>query len=168
MSHHTCGIGVAVALLLAGPLLADTSGPAWSRHPWAGCRVGTWVRFNGVIKDANQTSHVVWTSTLLAATKESYKIAYASDEGPGTTMVIEQPAKEAKKPTTTTECGEETILVGGKRYRCGVSISVIDTGQVVVTLKIWSCPTVPGGIVRAEGSAGQVTWSSELDAFERK
>jgi hypothetical protein len=130
---------------------------------WARVGVGTVVKFTQST-DAMGTKASMQISEMLTEItpdavkvemKMSMVVAGHSTDLPAKTLTITAKTKKADdvgdattKPAATTE----DVVVDGKTYSCKVSTVSMEKSGMTIHAKTWSCPDVPGTMVKSEAT----------------
>jgi hypothetical protein len=176
MVRFTRGM-VFCAALFGGALVARADGTNPIYDSWAKAKVGTAVSFSTVTEASGTKSEIDITSTLKEVTPDAVKIEQATsmviagnktalpvqtisiDKAVKATAAAQAPAGDAPK----TDVVKEDVTVDGKTYSCTVLTTNSESAGMKVSAKVWTCPDVPGTVVKSESStSGTMTSSSKM------
>jgi hypothetical protein len=165
----------ALGLLLV-PLFFDVSPtPQGPRHPWTSFKIGSWAKLSYTTKmGGGGENKMSYTMTLIEITKEKFKLEYdMNTNGVSTKNVVEQAVgQDPYKTLTKGATGVETLTIAGKRLRCTWTVYEMKQDQLNGTYKIWTCPSVPGHMVRMEGKYDtggmNVEYSGQVEEYNVK
>jgi predicted 3-demethylubiquinone-9 3-methyltransferase (glyoxalase superfamily) len=148
-------------------------------HPFAKAKVGDWVAYK--VDTGSQSANIAIKQTVSARDAEGVILKVEMSMGGKPLQATDQrvslkepfdPARMLQSPTVKSQItklgeGDETLTVGGKKYKCTwVKNRVITefNGQIIETnSKIWISKDVPlGGLVRAETETAGATTMMEL------
>jgi hypothetical protein len=132
---------------------------------WAKFKPGAWVKHKSEMAMGDQKTSQEMTTKLVSVTPEKAVVE--------TTMVMvmgdqkmempaqkmDVPAKVEKKPEATatekpqTKEGDETIDVGGKKYKCHWTETTMKMDAGTTVSKVWMCEDIPGNLARMESKS---------------
>jgi hypothetical protein len=156
-------VGMAASAALCDDLVDNPAYKAWSGFK-VGTVIKTQVTTTMTAADGNEVTSKVTTTSTLKILMADKAVIEAVDEqvidGKKTAVsrAVEIAAKIAKGPdskpagvdVTKKAEGDEDRGVAGKQYKCHWVEERAASDTVENTVKKWTCPDVPGGIVRVE------------------
>jgi hypothetical protein len=150
-------------ILIAGATLAAAQAQENREYKaWSTCRAGTWVKLktemdrNGVTVVAEQTTTLLEIAPKKLTVEQS---GTAVVKGKTNKLPVQKIELTPDDPTVgkVLKQGDEVLTVNGKKLKCHwEEIETEDQGAKMLS-RLWTCPDVPGALVkmevRAEGAA---------------
>lgn len=146
-----------VAALLVSLSAQDKENPEFQY--WADHKPGSWVKLKMEMEAQGQKIVATSHHTLLeigkdkAVVEQKTKVAVGGAEQPEEVEKEEILKDKDKDPVKIEKEGEEEITVAGKKLKCRW---IEGTQSEMRKVKFWLSKEVPGGVVKAEASGGEI------------
>lgn len=168
-----------LALTLAPVLgLASVVLAAAPRSPWAGYKVGSFVKTKTVttvkigvhkvetVTDITQTIVDVGTNQAVVETTATMNGVPRPTRTRSEVSLIDPPSPSPAGPAA--KAGSESLTVGGRVLRCDWTEVETDMAGNRTTVRVWTSPQVPGGMVKSVSRNALMDSTLEVVAFEVK
>jgi hypothetical protein len=136
---------------------------------WAEVKVGSWVKLKmemetqGVKVSVQSTHTLLETGTDKVVVEQKTKVTANGMEQPEQTQKEEVLRDKDKDPIKIEKESDEEIDVAGKKMKCHV---IEGTQKETHKVKFWVSKDVPGGVVKAEVSGGDIPAPMKIIATE--
>jgi hypothetical protein len=159
-------LGLAAVVLAAAP-----------RSPWAGYKAGSFVKTK-TVTTVKIGAHKVDTVTDITQTVVEVRDGQAVVETTATMNGVPRPTRTRSEVSlidpppsparAAGKSGSESLTVGGRMLRCEWTEVEIDMAGNRTTVRTWTSPQVPGGVVKSVSRNALMDSTLEVVAFEVK